>query len=75
LAVEAEHHALSAKAAGLSGRLHSLLRSAQLLAIPSVPRVSERPQQLMGMGLQDHRPGTNSLPTFASGVAGGAEGT
>ena len=51
------------------------LRPTQFLAILSVARVAKAGRPLMRMHLQDGGPGTNDLPSLASGVARRAEGT
>lgn len=44
-------------------------RMAQFLAVVAVPRVSERTEPLVRMGLQDRSASAHHLPALASGVA------
>jgi hypothetical protein len=75
LAIEAQQRSLGGKAVGLEIRLDSRLRPAQFLAILPVARVAKAGHPLMRMHVQDGRAGANKFPPFASGVAGGTEGT
>ena len=75
LTIKAYQRAFSGKAVGPDVLLDGSFRPAQFLTILSVARIGKAGDPLMGMHLQDRRARPHNFSPFASGVAGGTEGT
>lgn len=74
LAIQAQQRPCRGKAVGRDVLLDGRFRPAQFLAILSVTRIAKAGDPLMGVHLQDGGACANDFPSFASRVAGNAEG-